>query len=70
MFRSEEELLETDSTSVSPRSVPGLRDQQSNGSLSEQSPLTSPDREAFGQANGDEPEPERGFLPVLKIAIF
>jgi len=70
MFRSEEELLETDSTSVSPRSVPGPLDQQSNGSLSEQSSLASSNLKTFGQTEGAEPEPERGFLPVLKNRNF
>ncbi|MGA7933897.1 MAG: MFS transporter [Kovacikia sp.] len=69
MFRSEEEFLETESSSANLRS-PELLNQQVNRSLAEQSLLTSLDLKASPQSNGEPPEPERGFLPVLRNRNF
>jgi hypothetical protein len=70
MFRSEEEFLETDGTASSPRSVVESLNQSSNGSSQGQTSLTEPDLEKSQQTNGQGPEPERGFLPVLRNRNF
>jgi predicted MFS family arabinose efflux permease len=70
MFRSEEEFLETDSAASSPRSVAEPPNQIPNGKSQGQASLAGPDLEKIQQSNGQGPEPERGFLPVLRNRNF
>ncbi|WP_390883398.1 MFS transporter [Kovacikia minuta] len=68
MFRSEEEFLETDSNPYSQRTVNESLDQQNNGSSLGQLSLGTPEQTM--PPNGRGPEPERGFLPVLRNRNF